>query len=182
MTTAPLKTSAATTVPSKVTPPKRFSQHLPILSKVHGQQVHANKGIELNVRCLPRVIFSNEKKKSMKILMKVCSWHGFEKQLKKSNQFPASSQPKSISYNQYLSILGYTFGTSLPIAPPILGSDNTNRFTSFCWLAMVWSRSMVGQAVNCFLRDGEFGGCIGPSTVFNEILHHLRYETIEIMG
>lgn len=67
----------------------------------------------------PTSDFLQRKKKSMKILMKVCSWHGFEKQLKKSNQFPASSQPKSISYNQYLSILGYTLGKRLPIAPPL---------------------------------------------------------------
>ena len=51
-------------------------------SKVHGQQVHTNEGIELNVSCLPRVLRNGvflKRRKSMNILMKVCSMHSFNK-------------------------------------------------------------------------------------------------------
>lgn len=51
-------------------------------SEVHGQQVHANEGIELNVSCLPRVLRDGgflKRRKSMNILMKVCSMHSFNK-------------------------------------------------------------------------------------------------------
>lgn len=82
--------------PSKVTPPKIFSQLF-----AQGAWATSPRKRRNRTECpLPPTSDFLQRKKSMKILMKVWSWHGFEKHVKKSNQFPASSQPKSISYNQ----------------------------------------------------------------------------------
>ena len=105
--------------PSKVTPPKRNSQHLPILSKVHGQQVHANKGIELNVRCLPRVIFSNGKKNPWKSEWRYAAGVASKNTLRSQTNFLLQGfKSTKVHILQSISInFGIHFGTRLPIAP-----------------------------------------------------------------